>query len=113
VMPAVLGRGVVGRTGPSAPARGPGHVPAPARCGIAARGAASVRMARMARRSTSESPPQDSRIVDIDVSSEMQTSFLEYAYSVIYTRALPRARAGLKPVPRGLLSPSAAAGLAP
>ncbi len=27
------------------------------------------------------------RIVDIDVASEMQGSFLEYAYSVIYSRA--------------------------
>ena len=43
-------------------------------------------------------PPEDDfteRIVDIDVSSEMQTSFLEYAYSVIYSRALPDARDGL------------------
>jgi len=43
------------------------------------------------------------RIVDVDVSSEMQTSFLEYAYSVIYTRALPDARDGLKPVQRRIL----------
>ena len=44
-------------------------------------------------------PPEDDfteRIVDIDVSSEMQTSFLEYAYSVIYSRALPAARDGLE-----------------
>ena len=43
------------------------------------------------------------RIVDIDVSSEMETSFLEYAYSVIYSRALPDARDGLKPVQRRIL----------
>ena len=51
-------------------------------------------------------PPEDDfteRIVDIDVSSEMQTSFLEYAYSVIYARALPDARDGLKPVQRRIL----------
>jgi DNA gyrase subunit A len=51
-------------------------------------------------------PPEDEfteRIVDIDVSSEMQTSFLEYAYSVIYARALPDARDGLKPVQRRIL----------
>ncbi|HSU36932.1 MAG TPA: DNA topoisomerase IV subunit A [Propionibacteriaceae bacterium] len=51
-------------------------------------------------------PPEDDfveRIVDIDVSSEMQTSFLEYAYSVIYSRALPDARDGLKPVQRRIL----------
>ena len=33
----------------------------------------------------------------------MQTSFLEYAYSVIYSRALPDARDGLKPVQRRIL----------
>jgi DNA gyrase subunit A len=52
-------------------------------------------------------PPVDDdfteRIVDIDVSSEMRTSFLEYAYSVIYSRALPDARDGLKPVQRRIL----------
>ncbi len=42
-------------------------------------------------------------IVDVDVSSEMETSFLEYAYSVIYSRALPDARDGLKPVQRRIL----------
>ena len=41
-------------------------------------------------------PPDDfvERIVDIDVAAEMQGSFLEYAYSVIYSRALPDARDG-------------------
>src|SRR3712207_6611061 len=51
-------------------------------------------------------PPEDDfteRIVDIDVASEMRTSFLEYAYSVIYSRALPDARDGLKPVQRRIL----------
>ncbi|HLT61795.1 MAG TPA: DNA gyrase subunit A, partial [Microlunatus sp.] len=51
-------------------------------------------------------PPDDDfteRIVDIDVSSEMQNSYLEYAYSVIYSRALPDARDGLKPVQRRTL----------
>ena len=43
------------------------------------------------------------RIVDIDVSAEMEASFLEYAYSVIYSRALPDARDGLKPVQRRIL----------
>ena len=38
------------------------------------------------------------RIIDVDVDSEMRSSFLEYAYSVIYSRALPDARDGLKPV---------------
>ena len=52
-------------------------------------------------------PPADDdlseKIVDIDVSEEMETSFLEYAYSVIYSRALPDARDGLKPVQRRIL----------
>ena len=43
------------------------------------------------------------KIVDIDVSAEMSESFLEYAYSVIYSRALPDARDGLKPVQRRIL----------
>ena len=43
------------------------------------------------------------RVVDIDVSAEMEASFLEYAYSVIYARALPDARDGLKPVQRRIL----------
>ncbi|KGJ72855.1 DNA topoisomerase IV subunit A [Cryobacterium roopkundense] len=43
------------------------------------------------------------RIEDVDVSIEMQGSFLEYAYSVIYSRALPDARDGLKPVQRRIL----------
>src|SRR4051794_8813005 len=58
----------------------------------------------MARR-TSAPPPPDvpERIVDIDVEQEMQGAFLEYAYSVIYSRALPDARDGLKPVQRRIL----------
>ena len=51
------------------------------------------------------------RIVDIDVANEMQDSFLEYAYSVIYSRALPDARDGLKPVQRRILHTMAAMGL--
>ncbi|MFZ2480737.1 MAG: DNA topoisomerase IV subunit A, partial [Propioniciclava sp.] len=42
-------------------------------------------------------------ITDIDVTEEMETSFLEYAYSVIYARAIPDARDGLKPVQRRIL----------
>ncbi|MCL2803840.1 MAG: DNA topoisomerase IV subunit A [Micrococcales bacterium] len=43
------------------------------------------------------------RITDVDVTQEMEASFLEYAYSVIYARALPDARDGLKPVQRRIL----------
>ncbi|WP_111720087.1 DNA topoisomerase (ATP-hydrolyzing) subunit A [Homoserinimonas sp. OAct 916] len=53
------------------------------------------------------------RIEDIDVSEEMQTSFLEYAYSVIYSRALPDARDGLKPVQRRILYQMTEMGLRP
>ena len=59
----------------------------------------------MARRKTppaSAEPPRET-IVDVDVADEMQGSFLEYAYSVIYSRALPDARDGLKPVHRRIL----------
>jgi DNA gyrase subunit A len=53
------------------------------------------------------------RIDDIDVSTEMQGSFLEYAYSVIYARALPDARDGLKPVQRRILFQMSEMGLRP
>lgn len=62
----------------------------------------------------SESIPIDhGRIEDVDVSTEMQGSFLEYAYSVIYSRALPDARDGLKPVQRRILFQMADMGLRP
>ncbi|MEC5182640.1 DNA gyrase subunit A [Cryobacterium sp. MP_3.1] len=53
------------------------------------------------------------RIEDVDVSTEMQGSFLEYAYSVIYSRALPDARDGLKPVQRRILYQMSEMGLRP
>jgi DNA gyrase subunit A len=52
-------------------------------------------------------------IVETDVSTEMQNSFLEYAYSVIYSRALPDARDGLKPVQRRILFTMSEMGLRP
>ena len=57
------------------------------------------------RRGTTAPPPEDieENIVDIDVTEEMRGSYLEYAYSVIYSRALPDARDGLKPVQRRIL----------
>ncbi|HLQ81295.1 MAG TPA: DNA topoisomerase IV subunit A [Brachybacterium sp.] len=69
-------------------------------------------------RSRSTVPPSsdeavEETIVDIDVTSEMESSFLEYAYSVIYSRALPDARDGLKPVQRRILYMMAEMGLRP
>jgi DNA gyrase subunit A len=58
----------------------------------------------MARSKTAPLPEDfDENIIDIDVGDEMRSSFLEYAYSVIYSRALPDARDGLKPVQRRIL----------
>ncbi|MDQ0732518.1 DNA gyrase/topoisomerase IV subunit A [Arthrobacter sp. B1I2] len=70
----------------------------------------------MARRQSSNPIVDDNyteNIVDIDVTSEMQGSFLEYAYSVIYSRALPDARDGLKPVQRRILYMMSDMGLRP
>lgn len=69
----------------------------------------------MARRSTKTPPPDDfeEKILDIDVVDEMQGSFLEYAYSVIYSRALPDARDGMKPVHRRIVSQMHEMGLRP
>lgn len=53
------------------------------------------------------------RIIDIDVAAEMRESFLEYSYSVIYSRALPDARDGLKPVQRRIIYQMGEMGLRP
>jgi DNA gyrase subunit A len=59
--------------------------------------------------------PEDfeENIVDIDVAEEMRGSYLEYAYSTIYQRALPDARDGLKPVQRRILYQMNEMGLRP
>ena len=69
----------------------------------------------MARRTTKQPLPDDfeEHILDIDVGDEMRASFLEYAYSVIYSRALPDARDGLKPVQRRILYTMDRMGLRP
>ncbi|MCI1962967.1 MAG: DNA topoisomerase IV subunit A [Ancrocorticia sp.] len=59
------------------------------------------------------SEPIEEHIVDVDVSTEMRTSFLEYSYSVIYARALPDARDGFKPVQRRILFQMDQMGLRP
>jgi DNA gyrase subunit A len=81
-------------------------------------------MADMARRSATTpagshssggEPPEvfEENIVDIDVDEEMRRSYLEYAYSVIYQRAIPDARDGLKPVQRRILYQMNEMGLRP
>jgi DNA gyrase subunit A len=72
-------------------------------------------MAAARRGGTTAPPPEDfeENIVDIDVAEEMRGSFLEYAYSVIYSRALPDARDGLKPVQRRILYQMNEMGLRP
>ena len=71
----------------------------------------------MARKRTSSStiPPFEGEgtIIDTDVVEEIETSYLDYSYSVIYSRALPDARDGLKPVHRRILYSMADSGLRP
>jgi len=55
----------------------------------------------------------DERIVDIELIQELSDSFLEYSYSVIYARALPDARDGLKPVQRRIIYQMGEMGLRP
>ncbi|GAA3747793.1 DNA gyrase subunit A [Spinactinospora alkalitolerans] len=67
----------------------------------------------MARTTSPPSEELAEKIIDIDVSEEMRGSFLEYAYSVIYQRALPDARDGMKPVQRRILYQMNEMGLRP
>lgn len=46
---------------------------------------------------------QIDKIIDVEISTEMKTSFIDYAMSVIVSRALPDVRDGLKPVHRRIL----------
>lgn len=71
--------------------------------------------ARPQRKKAAPSSPDtvEEKITHIDVSEEMRTSFLEYAYSVIYARALPDARDGLKPVQRRIVYMMSEMGLWP
>ena len=68
---------------------------------------------RKGNMSPKKSASTGSKVIDIDVAEEMRGSFLEYAYSVIYSRALPDARDGLKPVQRRILFQMAQMGLRP
>ena len=46
---------------------------------------------------------QDNNLIDVNLTSEMKMSFIDYAMSVIVSRALPDVRDGLKPVQRRIL----------
>lgn len=46
---------------------------------------------------------QDGKIIERDIESEMKNSYIDYAMSVIVSRALPDVRDGLKPVHRRIL----------
>ncbi|MEV0353084.1 DNA gyrase subunit A [Nonomuraea sp. NPDC050680] len=48
-------------------------------------------------------PPSSDRIEPVDIQTEMQRSYMDYAMSVIVSRALPDVRDGLKPVHRRVL----------
>ena len=52
---------------------------------------------------TSDTPPIDSDISPVTIEDEMRRSYLDYAMSVIVSRALPDVRDGLKPVHRRIL----------
>ena len=56
-------------------------------------------------------PPSDPEIQRIDIVEEMKTSYLDYAMSVIVSRALPDVRDGLKPVHRRILFASQEGGM--
>ncbi|EDY50576.1 DNA topoisomerase IV subunit A, partial [Streptomyces clavuligerus] len=82
--------------------------------GVSSRSGREGAAASMARRSTKTPQPDfEEKILDIDVVDEMQGSFLEYAYSVIYSRALPDARDGMKPVQRRIVYQMNEMGLRP
>jgi DNA gyrase subunit A len=50
-----------------------------------------------------ESEEVKNRIIQIDIENEMKSAYIDYAMSVIVSRALPDVRDGLKPVHRRVL----------
>ena len=50
-----------------------------------------------------DTPPNPGKLVEVDIKDEMRRSFIDYAMSVIVSRALPDVRDGLKPVHRRIL----------
>jgi DNA gyrase subunit A len=58
-------------------------------------------------------PPENDRVEPVDIQHEMQRSYIDYAMSVIVSRALPDVRDGLKPVHRRVLYSMYDTGLRP
>ncbi|MGH3948405.1 MAG: DNA gyrase subunit A [Pseudonocardiaceae bacterium] len=58
-------------------------------------------------------PPEHDRVEPVDIQQEMQRSYIDYAMSVIVSRALPDVRDGLKPVHRRVLYSMFDTGLRP
>lgn len=54
-----------------------------------------------------------SNVIDIDIGTEMRSSFMDYAMSIIVSRALPDVRDGLKPVHRRILYAMSELGMSP
>ncbi|MDO8623880.1 MAG: DNA gyrase subunit A [bacterium] len=70
-------------------------------------------MAKADKDSAAAVPPVGGHVIDQSIVSEMRTSYLDYAMSVITARALPDVRDGLKPVHRRILFAMKEMGLGP
>ena len=46
---------------------------------------------------------ENSKVIDVELNNEMKKSYIDYAMSVIVSRALPDVRDGMKPVHRRIL----------
>ncbi len=70
-------------------------------------------MAKKAEKAPETAPEPRVNIIDQSITTEMRTSYLDYAMSVITSRALPDVRDGLKPVHRRILYAMRMTGLTP
>lgn len=67
----------------------------------------------MAKKKKDDKPVSTGKLIEVDIKDEMRRSFIDYAMSVIVSRALPDVRDGLKPVHRRILFAMNELGLAP
>ena len=67
----------------------------------------------MAKAKDTQEPAPQGKFIEVDIKDEMRRSFIDYAMSVIVSRALPDARDGLKPVHRRILFAMSELGLTP